>query len=146
MMEHFRQTFREEADELLAELEFQDANGERLSVSRRIPLWPAAVTLGLRPDGWAASPEQLRFQAVAVDLSGKSRVVVRAPMAARNFRPGQFYRMQNYEGTACVPGGGPGYYGNKKYPMPAVGPLSPPELRARRAKRPSRGRQAIRTA
>jgi len=29
-------------------------------------------------------------------------VIVRAPMAARNFRPGQFYRMQNYEGTAEV--------------------------------------------
>ena len=26
-------------------------------------------------------------------------VIVRAPMAARNFRPGQFYRVQNYEGT-----------------------------------------------
>jgi NAD(P)H-flavin reductase len=29
-------------------------------------------------------------------------VIVRAPIAARNFRPGQFYRMQNYETTAEV--------------------------------------------
>ena len=29
-------------------------------------------------------------------------VIIRAPMAARNFRPGQFYRLQNYEGTAEV--------------------------------------------
>jgi len=29
-------------------------------------------------------------------------VIVRAPMAARNFKPGQFYRLQNYEGTAEV--------------------------------------------
>ncbi|MFQ5664928.1 MAG: FAD-dependent oxidoreductase [Candidatus Binatia bacterium] len=29
-------------------------------------------------------------------------VIVRAPMAARNFRPGQFYRLQNYESTAEV--------------------------------------------
>jgi len=29
-------------------------------------------------------------------------VIVRAPMAGRNFRPGQFYRMQNYEGTAEI--------------------------------------------
>ncbi|MGZ5381739.1 MAG: pyridine nucleotide-disulfide oxidoreductase, partial [Thermoanaerobaculia bacterium] len=38
-------------------------------------------------------------------------VVVRAPMAARNFRPGQFYRFQNYEAFAArLPGanGGPG--------------------------------------
>jgi NADPH-dependent glutamate synthase beta subunit-like oxidoreductase/NAD(P)H-flavin reductase len=38
-------------------------------------------------------------------------VLVRAPMAARNFRPGQFYRFQNYEAFATrLPGarGGPG--------------------------------------
>jgi NADPH-dependent glutamate synthase beta subunit-like oxidoreductase/NAD(P)H-flavin reductase len=29
-------------------------------------------------------------------------VIVRAPMAARNFKPGQFYRLQNYEVTAEV--------------------------------------------
>ena len=29
-------------------------------------------------------------------------VIVRAPMAARNFKPGQFYRLQNYEGTAEI--------------------------------------------
>jgi NADPH-dependent glutamate synthase beta subunit-like oxidoreductase/NAD(P)H-flavin reductase len=29
-------------------------------------------------------------------------VIARAPMAARNFRPGQFYRLQNYESTAEV--------------------------------------------
>ena len=29
-------------------------------------------------------------------------VIVRAPFAARNFRPGQFYRLQNYEGGAEV--------------------------------------------
>lgn len=27
---------------------------------------------------------------------------VRSPMAARNFRPGQFYRLQNYESTAAI--------------------------------------------
>ena len=40
----------------------------------------------------------------------------------------------NYEGTACVAGGGPGYYGGRKYPMPVPGPLPPPELRVRRAR------------
>ena len=37
-------------------------------------------------------------------------IIVRAPMAARNFRPGQFYRFQNYEATAARlvdPNGGP---------------------------------------
>jgi hypothetical protein len=46
----------------------------------------------------------------------------------------------NYEGTACVAGGGPSYYGNKKYPMPVPGPLPPPELRARRGRAKPRSR------
>ena len=32
-------------------------------------------------------------------------VVVRAPMAARHFRPGQFYRLQNYDSFAERPSG-----------------------------------------
>jgi len=32
-------------------------------------------------------------------------VVIRAPMAARNFRPGQFYRLQNFESLAPVAAG-----------------------------------------
>ncbi len=60
--------------ELLAELEFQDANGERGTVARRIPLWPARVMLGIKPEGWAASKEQLRFQVLALDLTGKPAV------------------------------------------------------------------------
>jgi len=57
--------------ELLAELEFQDANGERGTVSRRLPLWPAAVQLGIKPESWAGSRERLRFQVLALDLAGK---------------------------------------------------------------------------
>ncbi len=57
--------------DLLAELEYQDANGELLTVTRRIPLWPAQISIGLRPEGWAASEEELRFRAVALDLVGK---------------------------------------------------------------------------
>jgi NAD(P)H-flavin reductase/NADPH-dependent glutamate synthase beta subunit-like oxidoreductase len=34
-------------------------------------------------------------------------VVVRAPAAARNFRPGQFFRLQNYEAHATTLGGSP---------------------------------------
>ena len=33
---------------LLALLDYQDANGERLTATRRLPLWPAAVRLGLK--------------------------------------------------------------------------------------------------
>jgi uncharacterized protein YfaS (alpha-2-macroglobulin family) len=40
--------------ELQAELTFQDPNGETQTVSRRLPLWPAAVVVGIRAPGWAA--------------------------------------------------------------------------------------------
>jgi uncharacterized protein YfaS (alpha-2-macroglobulin family) len=57
--------------EVVAELEYQDANGERLSVASRIPLWPAKVQLGIRTEGWVASAEQTRFRVVALDLRGE---------------------------------------------------------------------------
>jgi len=57
--------------ELLAELEYQDANGQLLSVARKIPLWPAAVALGIRQDDWAANKEQLRFKVLAIDPKGQ---------------------------------------------------------------------------
>lgn len=58
--------------DLLAELEYHDPNGEVQTVSRRIPLWPSKLLLGIRPDSWAASKDQFRFHIAAVDLNGKS--------------------------------------------------------------------------
>nr|MCU0734609.1 MG2 domain-containing protein [Methylotetracoccus sp.] len=57
--------------DLVTELEYQDANGERLTVAQNIPRWPAKLNLGLRTEGWVASKNRLRFQVLALDLSGK---------------------------------------------------------------------------
>lgn len=57
--------------DVLAELEYQDANGQLLSVARHIPLWPAAIALGLKQEGWVASPDQLRLQAVVLNPKGQ---------------------------------------------------------------------------
>lgn len=57
--------------ELLTELEYQDANGQMLSVARTIPLLPAKIILGIKQEGWIASKNQLRFQVVALDPAGK---------------------------------------------------------------------------
>lgn len=57
--------------DLAAELEYQDANGETLSASARIALWPAAVVLGIQPDGWVATQDDLRFKVLALDLHGQ---------------------------------------------------------------------------
>jgi len=59
------------AQDLVTELEYQDANGERLSVAQRIPLWSAKLNLGLRTEGWVASKDRLRFQVLVLDLAGK---------------------------------------------------------------------------
>ncbi|HUI27180.1 MAG TPA: FAD-dependent oxidoreductase [Candidatus Kryptonia bacterium] len=59
-----------------------------------------------RENAWVRFAEVLEdgLRAVVVDAIRLAdrivEVIVRAPVAARNFRPGQFYRMQNYEGTA----------------------------------------------
>ena len=55
---------------LNAEMDYADANGEILTAAGRVELWPSAITLGIRREGWAASSEQLRFRVVALDLKG----------------------------------------------------------------------------
>ncbi len=61
-----------------------------------------------RENAWVRFAEVLEdsLRAVVVDAIRVAdrivEVIVRAPAAARNFRPGQFYRVQNYEGTAEV--------------------------------------------
>ena len=61
-----------------------------------------------RENAWVRFAETLEdgLRAVVVDAIRLAEriveVIVRAPVAARNFRPGQFYRLQNYEGAAEV--------------------------------------------
>lgn len=57
--------------DLVAELEYQDANGELEAVTQRIPLWSAQVVVGVRTEGWASSRDQVRLRAVALDLAGQ---------------------------------------------------------------------------
>ncbi|MBN1662030.1 MAG: alpha-2-macroglobulin [Deltaproteobacteria bacterium] len=54
-----------------AELEFKDPNGETQTVSQNIPLWPAKIIVGIKPDSWAISRDALKFHAVALGLDGK---------------------------------------------------------------------------
>jgi uncharacterized protein YfaS (alpha-2-macroglobulin family) len=56
--------------DVLAELEYRDANGESLTSSTHMTLWPSKVIVGLKPDAWAVSKDKLKFQAVALDLQG----------------------------------------------------------------------------
>lgn len=56
---------------LLAEAEYRDANGETLTASGRVSLWPSAIVVGIKPDGWVSSKEHLKFNVLALDLAGK---------------------------------------------------------------------------
>jgi len=57
--------------QLIAEVEYEDANGERLTTGTRVALVPARLHVGVRREGWAGSATQLRFRVVVLDLSGK---------------------------------------------------------------------------
>jgi uncharacterized protein YfaS (alpha-2-macroglobulin family) len=99
---------------LLAELSYQDANGETLTVSTHVPLWPAAYVAGIKPDGWLLSRDALKFQAVVLDTAGKPAVGVavtvdmlkRVTYSHRRRLVGGFYAYENSSeikrlGEAC---------------------------------------------
>lgn len=56
---------------LRAEVEFKDPNGEIQSVSRTFPLWPSSVVLGIKARGWSATQDSVEFDVVALDLQQK---------------------------------------------------------------------------
>jgi uncharacterized protein YfaS (alpha-2-macroglobulin family) len=96
---------------LTVELEYPDANGEILSTTSRVQLYGAAVTLGIRREGWVGTAEQLRFRVVALDLAGKpvakQRVVVRLYQATQySYRKrlvGGFYAYESMRETTKLP-------------------------------------------
>jgi uncharacterized protein YfaS (alpha-2-macroglobulin family) len=100
--------------ELMAEMTYQDANGETLSAATHIPLWPSSYVIGIQPDGWVMSKEALKFTVVVLDLQGKP--VADAPVAVDFFQRlsyshrrrliGGFYAYENNSevkplGAAC---------------------------------------------
>jgi uncharacterized protein YfaS (alpha-2-macroglobulin family) len=57
--------------DVLAEVEWRDPNGEALTAATRVALWPAGWLVGIRPESWAVSRDDLRAMAAVVDLTGK---------------------------------------------------------------------------
>ena len=100
--------------DLLAELGFQDLNGEQQTVTQRLRLWPAAVVAGLRVPGWAAARGEVTLTAVVLSTEGKplaSRTVevsgaVHQTLSTRKRIVGGFYSYDNQVqsrelGTLC---------------------------------------------
>jgi uncharacterized protein YfaS (alpha-2-macroglobulin family) len=71
--------------DVLTEVEFRDPNGEILTAATRVPLWPARWLVGIRPEAWAASRENLSVTAAVADLTGRpvARVPVRIEVLER---------------------------------------------------------------
>lgn len=83
--------------QLVAELEYPDANGQLLSASGRVRLATSALALGIRSEGWVASPKQLRFRVLALDLDGKPQAAVPVQVA--------LYQQQSYSYRKRLVGG-----------------------------------------
>lgn len=89
--------------ELVAEVTFNDPNGEVQTVATTVPLWPSAVALGIKAGAWASSRGQVKFTALALDTSGKpvkgQAVEVRGRLAqvisTRKRMVGGFYAYDN---------------------------------------------------
>jgi len=97
----------DQPQELAAEMEYSDPNGEILTTATRVALWPSRILLGVKPDTWAQSKEQLKFQVLVLDLAGKpvkgqrvkAELFLRQPFAHRKRLVGGFY---GYESGAEV--------------------------------------------
>jgi hypothetical protein len=97
----------DQPQELVAEMEYADPSGETLAAATRVALWPSRILLGVKPDAWTQSREQLKFQVLVLDLGGKpvkgqkvkAELFLRQPFAHRKRLVGGFY---GYESGAEV--------------------------------------------
>lgn len=96
---------------LTAELEYADANGELLTATGRVRLGSSELSVGIRPEGWVASSEQLRFRVVVLGLDGKPRSKQRVQVSlyqstAYSYRKrliGGFYAYETTRETKQLP-------------------------------------------
>ena len=88
---------------MLVEMDYQDANGEVLTASSRIPLYASAVQLGMKTDGWLMKQDDMRLRFVTVDVNGKPiagqaiavELYSREILTARRRLIGGFYAYDN---------------------------------------------------
>ena len=98
--------------DMLVEMDYQDANGEVLTASHRIPIFSSAVQLGVKTDGWLMKQHDLRLRFVALDTDGKPRanqkisvaLYSRQVLTARRRLIGGFYAYDNQMRTTKLAG------------------------------------------
>ena len=102
----------DQATDMLVEMDYQDANGEVLTASKRIPIFPSAVQLGVKTDGWLMKQDDLRLNFVALDTDNKPKkgqainvaLYSRQILTARRRLIGGFYAYDNQMKTTRLPG------------------------------------------
>ena len=66
--------------DLLLEATYSDPNGELQTIRSTQTLWPAGVVAGIKTEGWVSlsggGSQKIKFQALALDLSGKPQADV----------------------------------------------------------------------
>ncbi len=89
--------------DLLLEATYSDPNGEVQTIRSTQTLWPAAVVAGIKTEGWVSSSQKIKFQALALDLSGKPqegialevKATARITTTTRKRMVGGFYTYDN---------------------------------------------------
>jgi alpha-2-macroglobulin len=89
--------------DIVLEATYADPNGEIQTIRSTQTLWPAAVVAGIRTEGWASASQKIKFQALALDLSGKPQpgiklqvqAIARITTTSRKRMVGGFYSYDN---------------------------------------------------
>ncbi|MBT3067391.1 MG2 domain-containing protein [Rhodoferax sp. U11-2br] len=89
--------------DLLLEASYADPNGEVQTLRSTQTLWPASVVAGIKTEGWVSSSQKIKFQALALDLSGKPqadvalevKAIARITTTSRKRMVGGFYTYDN---------------------------------------------------
>lgn len=63
--------------QLLVQATYADPNGEVQTLSQTLPVWPAAVVLGVRTDSWVSIRQKVATQVMALDTTGKPKAGVK---------------------------------------------------------------------
>jgi len=89
--------------DLVLEATYADPNGEVQTLRHTSTLWPAAVVAGIKTENWVSVGQSLRFQAIALTLTGQAqadvalsvRAQVRTTTTSRKRLVGGFYSYDN---------------------------------------------------
>lgn len=94
--------------DMVIEMDYQDANGEVLTAASTLPIFSAAVQLGMKTDGWLMKQDDMRLRFVTLDAQGKplagQKIAValysRTILTARRRLIGGFYAYDNHMKTS----------------------------------------------